>query len=93
MEFLFFWIFFTGLVGWWADQWGRKVWQFVLLSLICAPIVSAIILMIMGRDYAVLEDRARNGNGGGDAYKTCRGCRNRISRVSTNCGYCGQSCD
>ena len=88
MAFLFFWIFFTGLVGWWADQWGRKVWQFVLLSLICAPIVSAIVLLLMGRDHAVLESRARNGVGG-SAFRVCRGCGNRISRDSADCAYCG----
>lgn len=90
MEVLLFWFVFAALVGWWSDAWGRKAWQFVLLSLICAPVVSAIVLVIMGRDYAVLEERARSGDGG-SGFKTCRSCRNKISRYSNNCGYCGTS--
>ena len=50
MDILIFLIIFSVLVGYWASNWGRNgvLWFFV--ALLISPLISAIILLIMGRD-------------------------------------------
>lgn len=50
MEILIFLIFWSALIGYWASNWGRSGWIWFFVSIIISPIITAIILLIMGKD-------------------------------------------
>lgn len=50
MVFIFFWVVFLCLVGFWANEWNRSVPGFVLLALFLSPLVAGIVLLIKGRN-------------------------------------------
>ncbi len=41
---------FSALVGYWANNWGRNGWLWFVVALLISPLITAIILMVMGRD-------------------------------------------
>ena len=41
---------FSALVGYWANNWGRNGWLWFVVALLMSPLITAIILVIMGRD-------------------------------------------
>ena len=41
---------FSALVGYWANNWGRNGWLWFVVALLISPLITAIILVIMGRD-------------------------------------------
>lgn len=86
---LFFWALFTTAVSVWAHKWGRVWWHFAAACTICSPIVGAIVLAMMGRDAAVMEDRARAMRSQG--WSTCESCRKLVSDRYPTCSYCGKA--
>lgn len=60
MEVLIFLIIWSGLIGYWASTWGRRGWLWFVISLIISPIITAIVLLIMGKDKdTAIEDAAQ----------------------------------
>ena len=41
---------FSALVGYWANNWGRNGWLWFVVALLISPLITAIILAVMGRD-------------------------------------------
>ena len=50
MDILIFLIIFSALIGYWASNWGRNGWLWFFIALVISPLISAIILLIIGRD-------------------------------------------
>jgi|TARA_R110000782_G_scaffold9574_4_gene30739 hypothetical protein len=50
MDILIFLIIFSGLVGYWANNWGRNGWLWFFIALLISPVITAVVLLIMGRD-------------------------------------------
>lgn len=50
MDILIFLIIFSALIGYWASNWGRNGWLWFFVALLISPLISAIILLIIGRD-------------------------------------------
>ena len=53
MDILIFLIIFSALIGYWASNWGRNGWLWFFVALLISPLISAIILLIIGRDKEV----------------------------------------
>ena len=47
----------SGLVGYWANNWGRNGWLWFVVALFISPLISAIILLIIGRDGTAKETK------------------------------------
>lgn len=50
MDIILIAVVFSALVGYWANNWGRNGWLWFVVTLLISPLISAIILMFMGRD-------------------------------------------
>ena len=50
MDILIFLLIFSALIGYWASNWGRNGWMWFFIALVISPLISAIILLIIGRD-------------------------------------------
>lgn len=50
MDILIILIIFSGLVGYWANNWGRNGWLWFFIALLVSPLITAVILLFMGRD-------------------------------------------
>ena len=53
MDILIFLIIFSALIGYWASNWGRNGWLWFFVALLISPLISGIILLIIGRDKEV----------------------------------------
>jgi hypothetical protein len=49
MDIIFL-IIFSALIGYWANNWGRNGWLWFFIALLISPLITAIILLVMGRD-------------------------------------------
>lgn len=50
MDILIILIVFSGLVGYWANNLGRNGWLWFFVALLVSPLITAIILLIIGKD-------------------------------------------
>lgn len=50
MDILIFLIIFSVLIGVWANSWGRSGLGWGVAALLFSPILTAIVLLIMGED-------------------------------------------
>jgi len=75
MEFLFFWIIFTVLIGIWASNLGRNVFLCILGSLLLSPMLVAIYLLIAGKS--------------DELYKKCPQCAELVKKEALVCKHCG----
>ena len=50
MDIIILALIFSALVGYWANNWGRNGWLWFFVALLISPLISAIILLIIGRD-------------------------------------------
>jgi hypothetical protein len=50
MDIILIAVVFSALVGYWANNWGRNGWLWFVVALLISPLISAIILLVMGRD-------------------------------------------
>ena len=50
MDILIILIIFSALVGYWANNWGRSGWLWFFIALLVSPLITAVILLFMGRD-------------------------------------------
>jgi len=50
MDIILIAVVFSALVGYWANNWGRNGWLWFVVTLLISPLISAIILLVMGRD-------------------------------------------
>ena len=50
MDILIFLLIFSALIGYWANNWGRNGWLWFFIALVISPLITAIILLIMGKD-------------------------------------------
>lgn len=57
MDIIIFAIIFSALVGYWANNWGRNGWLWFVVALFISPLITAIILLIMGRDGTAKADK------------------------------------
>ena len=48
---------FSALVGYWANNWGRNGWLRFFLALLISPLITAIVLLFMGRDGTAKAER------------------------------------
>lgn len=46
MEFVFFWVVCSALVGWWASKRGRLWFDYLLFSLILSPLLAGFVLLV-----------------------------------------------
>ena len=50
MDIILIAIVLSSLVGYWANNWGRNGWLWFVVALLISPLITAIILVVMGRD-------------------------------------------
>ena len=50
MDIIIFLIIFSALIGYWASNWGRNGWLWFFVAVLISPLITAIILLVMGRD-------------------------------------------
>jgi sugar phosphate permease len=50
MDIIIVFIIFSALIGYWANNWGRNGWLWFFIALLISPLITAIILLIVGRD-------------------------------------------
>ena len=50
MDILIFLIIFSALVGYWANNLGRNGWLWFFIAILISPLITAVILLFMGRD-------------------------------------------
>ena len=55
MDILIILIIFSALVGYWANNWGRSGWLWFFIALLVSPLITAVILLFMGRSGAAKE--------------------------------------
>lgn len=55
MDILIFLIIFSALIGYWANNWGRNGWLWFVVAVLISPLITAIILLVMGRDGTAKE--------------------------------------
>ena len=48
---------FSALVGYWANNWGRNGWLWCFIALLISPLITAIVLLFMGRDGTAKAER------------------------------------
>jgi heme A synthase len=57
MDIILIAVIFSGLIGYWAHNWGRNGWIWFVASLILSSLITAIALLIMGRDGTAKEEK------------------------------------
>lgn len=55
MDILIFLVIFSALIGYWANNWGRNGWLWFVVAVLISPLITAIILLVMGRDGTAKE--------------------------------------
>ena len=50
MDIILIAVIFSALIGYWANNWGRNGWLWFFVALLISPLITAIILLFMGRD-------------------------------------------
>ena len=50
MDIILIAVVFSALVGYWANNWGRNGWLWFFIALLISPLITAIVLLFMGRD-------------------------------------------
>lgn len=50
MDILIFLIIFSALIGYWANNWGRNGWLWFFIAVLISPLITTVILLVMGRD-------------------------------------------
>jgi phosphotransferase system glucose/maltose/N-acetylglucosamine-specific IIC component len=55
MDILIFLVIFSALIGYWANNWGRNGWLWFVIAVLVSPLITAVILLIMGRDGTAKE--------------------------------------
>ena len=78
------WLVLAVAVGYVADQRGRSAVGWVVLSLLVSPIIAGVMLLLVPRNLAVLEERQL-----ADGGNQCPMCVDVIRGVTTRCTLCG----
>ena len=55
MDILIFLIIFSALIGYWANNWGRNGWLWFVVAVLISPLITAVVLLFMGRDGTAKE--------------------------------------
>ena len=55
MDIIIFLVIFSALIGYWANNWGRNGWLWFFIALLISPLITAIVLLFMGRDGTAKE--------------------------------------
>ena len=55
MDILIFLVIFSALIGYWANNWGRNGWLWFFIAVLVSPLITAVILLFMGRDGTAKE--------------------------------------
>ena len=50
MDIIIFLVIFSALIGYWANNYGRNGWLWFFIALLISPLITAIVLLFMGRD-------------------------------------------
>ena len=50
MDIILIAVIFSALIGYWANNYGRNGWLWFFIALLISPLITAIILLFMGRD-------------------------------------------
>jgi hypothetical protein len=73
------------LVAVWAGNWGRSGGLYFFVSLVCSPLLAAIVLLIEGKNVKAVE---KNAVAAGD-HKKCPYCAELIKKEAIKCRHCG----
>ena len=57
MDIIIFLVIFSALIGYWANNWGRNGWLWFFIALLISPLITAIVLLFMGRDGTAKAER------------------------------------
>jgi len=55
MDIIIFLVIFSALIGYWANNWGRNGWLWFVIAVLVSPLITAVILLFMGRDGTAKE--------------------------------------
>lgn len=84
MGFVFFWLLFAVLVGFFANNKGRSGFGFFLLSLLLSPLIGFIIALLVKPELKVVEQKAIEQ---GDSKK-CPECAEIVKAEAKICRHC-----
>lgn len=80
MIYLFIYLILIGLVAYWAHTWNRNPGNWILISILFSPLISAIALGILGQ------------NNDSETHKTiCPFCKEKIRFEAIICKHCGSN--
>jgi hypothetical protein len=57
MDILIIAVILSALIGYWANNWGRNGWLWFVIALFVSPLISGVVLLIMGRDGTAKETK------------------------------------
>ena len=55
MDIILIAVIFSALIGYWANNWGRNGWLWFFIAVLVSPLITAVILLFMGRDGTAKE--------------------------------------
>ena len=55
MDIIIFLVIFSALIGYWANNWGRNGWLWFVIAVLVSPLITAVILLFIGRDGTAKE--------------------------------------
>lgn len=82
MVYFLLWIALSVAVGLLADKRGRSIGAWVMVSLLCSPLVGFIFLLVM-------DDRAYLRQQPAEPMRSCVACAELVLSMATVCKHCG----
>lgn len=79
------WLLFSAIVAGFASEKGRSAFVFFVLSIVLSPIIAVIILLFLGDNDKVIEDKKVEAG----EVKKCAFCAELVKKEAILCKHCG----